>query len=641
MSLQFFRGRAAQGGSYTGLRDMPGQASVVSFGATGDGSTDDSAAITAAIEAVKTAGGGTVYFPPGNYVAQGLPVYENIFYRGAGTIASKITLIASPTSDLFIATKAGDFTNGGFVDLSLDGVSPARNKDALTFSGVTGALYRYYLNRVEFKNWRTGYVGPTTAGANPLGGSQQNELETYVEQCSFVNCSLAGMRTYENPFVVNCRFNGNGTAGSAGAGILGRLSDAFIVASSFSQLDWAIKPESGNSNINTIFQGNLLLGQTLLAGGYCLAVDIGCVVTGNMFLGTGLYSASAAPETAVLVRGPNNTIIGNKFGRPTSGLKAGFSVAAIDFSPTDWTGANIDPVGMGCLIEGNHFINDEGPCIRFVDGAISTAAKKFEGCTIRGNTFHVSSGNGGFRQIDLRNAQNGGNFPFTRGNTISDNTFVINKTGYNLPALEITYSYYGNQISGNHFYFGGGITTNTPIMAIDARESLVTGNRVHQSPSGAAPGFNFTAKNSLSRIYGNQVGTNGGEQTPVEMNFNETRVLGKLIGANFNATTDQAIAINSNRYIIERIMVCAPSISLTTAAGGFYPAASKGGTAIVAAGQAYSALTGATKWLDCTLSATPGTDLYTATTLYLSLTTAQGAAATADVYVIGRDLSKS
>lgn len=640
MSLQFFRGRAAQGGSYTGLRDMPGQASVVSFGATGDGSTDDSAAITAAIEAVKTAGGGTVYFPPGTYRAQGLPIYENIFYRGAGTMASTIMLVNGASTDLFIATKAGDFTNGGFFDLALNGVSAAGGKDGITFSGVTGALNRYYLNRVQFQNFRYGYAGPTTGGANPLGGSQQNEFETYVENCSFYACT-AGMRTYENPFVMNCRFNSNGVAGSAGAGITGRLSDAYVIGNSFSQLDWSIKPETGNANINSIFQGNLFYGMTTHAGGYHLAVDTGCVVTGNIFVGLGSGATSNAAETGLLIRAGNCTVTSNKFGRQSGSLKGGFSVAAIDFSPTDWTGANIDPVGMGCLIEGNHFINDEGPCIRFVDGAISTAAKKFEGCTIRGNTFHVSSGNGGFRQIDLRNAQNGGNFPFTRGNTISDNMFVVNKNNYNLPALEIAYSFYGNQVSGNHFYFGSGVTTNTPIMAIDARESLVTGNRVHRSPSGAAPGFDFTAKNSLSRIYGNQVVTNGGEQTPVEMNFNETRVLGKLIGANFNATTDQAIAINSNRYIIERIMVCAPSISLTTAAGGFYPAASKGGTAIVAAGQAYSALTGATKWLDCTLSATPGTDLYTATTLYLSLTTAQGAAATADVYVIGRDLSKS
>lgn len=111
--------------------------------------------------------------------------------------------------------------------------------------------------------------------------------------------------------------------------------------------------------------------------------------------------------------------------------------------------------------------------------------------------------------------------------------------------------------------------------------------------------------------------------------------LGRLKGANFNATTDQAIPINSSRYVVRKIVVNNASISLTTAAGGVYTAASKGGTALVAAGQVYSALTAATKFVDLTLEAVAGTDVVTATTLYLSLTTAQGAAATADIYVYG------
>lgn len=111
--------------------------------------------------------------------------------------------------------------------------------------------------------------------------------------------------------------------------------------------------------------------------------------------------------------------------------------------------------------------------------------------------------------------------------------------------------------------------------------------------------------------------------------------LGRLKGANFNATTDQAIPINSSRYVVRKIVVNNASISLTTAAGGVYTAASKGGTALVAAGQVYSALTASTKFVDLTLEAVAGTDVVTATTLYLSLTTAQGAAATADIYVYG------
>lgn len=118
-------------------------------------------------------------------------------------------------------------------------------------------------------------------------------------------------------------------------------------------------------------------------------------------------------------------------------------------------------------------------------------------------------------------------------------------------------------------------------------------------------------------------------------------LLGSLTGANFNITTDQAITIQSGvaRYVIRRIMVEAASISLTTAAGGLYTNAAKAGTIIVAAGQVYTALTTSAKWIDLTLTAVIGTDVLTATTIYLSLTTAQGAAATANVWVFGENLT--
>lgn len=55
------------GGSGTDL----GWFNVMDYGATGDGSTNDTAAIQAAIDAAETDGGGTVYFPVGVYVVSG------------------------------------------------------------------------------------------------------------------------------------------------------------------------------------------------------------------------------------------------------------------------------------------------------------------------------------------------------------------------------------------------------------------------------------------------------------------------------------------------------------------------------------------------------------------------------------------
>lgn len=118
-------------------------------------------------------------------------------------------------------------------------------------------------------------------------------------------------------------------------------------------------------------------------------------------------------------------------------------------------------------------------------------------------------------------------------------------------------------------------------------------------------------------------------------------IIGNLRSANFNVTTDQAIIINPRlaKYAITGIYVTNCTASLTLAAGGFYTTTSKGGTAIVAAAQLYSALTGATVLLPATIAAAGLATAFTAGTLYLSLTTAQGGAATCDVFIQGVDLS--
>lgn len=112
-------------------------------------------------------------------------------------------------------------------------------------------------------------------------------------------------------------------------------------------------------------------------------------------------------------------------------------------------------------------------------------------------------------------------------------------------------------------------------------------------------------------------------------------LLGSRIGANMNSTADQIInltRVGSKSYRITRIYVTGASTSLTTVAGGVYTATSKGGTALVAASQVYSGLTGATIGLDLTIAAVR---TLSQNAIYLSLTTAQGAAATANVYVFG------
>lgn len=82
--------------------------SVKDFGALGDGSTDDTSAIQAAINAIDTLNGGTVYFPEGSYkTTSTLTVAQSgTHIVGAGRFGAKI-LFAPTATDVCLS-----FTNG-------------------------------------------------------------------------------------------------------------------------------------------------------------------------------------------------------------------------------------------------------------------------------------------------------------------------------------------------------------------------------------------------------------------------------------------------------------------------------------------------------------------------------------------------
>lgn len=118
-------------------------------------------------------------------------------------------------------------------------------------------------------------------------------------------------------------------------------------------------------------------------------------------------------------------------------------------------------------------------------------------------------------------------------------------------------------------------------------------------------------------------------------------LLGRLLSANMNsANADQLISMTRFSQLVNmrftKITAKNASISLTAANGGIYTAASQGGTQIVANSQVYSALTASNLAKDLTIAATPANTLYAPSTqLYFNLSVAQGAAATADIYVWG------
>lgn len=121
---------------------------VKHFGAVGDGTTDDSSAINAALSAANTAGGGTVYIPEGTYKANIVHTFGKVSLIGSG----RGTVIA-PASGACVAISGitngegsviGGFavsaTNGATIGMSIAGYSRGRIGDLWGIDGLSTGL---------------------------------------------------------------------------------------------------------------------------------------------------------------------------------------------------------------------------------------------------------------------------------------------------------------------------------------------------------------------------------------------------------------------------------------------------------------------------------------------------------------------
>lgn len=113
------------------------------------------------------------------------------------------------------------------------------------------------------------------------------------------------------------------------------------------------------------------------------------------------------------------------------------------------------------------------------------------------------------------------------------------------------------------------------------------------------------------------------------------RLLAYYQGVNVNATGDTVLPIiNSTSYSVSNVIMTNASVSLSSAAAGVFTAPSASGA--IVSNAALSALTGSTVVSQRTVASTAA---QTGQNLYVNVGTAQGAAATMDVYVYGYDFS--
>jgi hypothetical protein len=136
--------------------------SVKDFGAVGNGVADDTAAIQAAIDAVSTAGGGTVFLPTGNYkTSASLILKSKVELKGSGK-PSRLNGSVSPTRLLHYGNNAGiliqtptAITDIVISDLELDGVNSGAFGIGLSLDAQTngGAIYGIRVFNVTIANF--------------------------------------------------------------------------------------------------------------------------------------------------------------------------------------------------------------------------------------------------------------------------------------------------------------------------------------------------------------------------------------------------------------------------------------------------------------------------------------------------------
>ena len=198
--------------------------SVKDFGATGDGTTDDTTDIQDALDA--TDGVAPLYFPPGTYLTQKLTINSNQFLIGAGVGLTTLKL-KNTTNDYLIYGAGSDalwgtntdagITNWGLRDMTLDGnlANNATGLDGIAVYGQKPIIENVYIKNCKRYGMRTEWYqyGEAVFGMEGLfrhividtvgqhGWLNNGPHDSHIEDVIIIDPSQTTTNTYDGFYV--------------------------------------------------------------------------------------------------------------------------------------------------------------------------------------------------------------------------------------------------------------------------------------------------------------------------------------------------------------------------------------------------------------------------------------------------------
>jgi hypothetical protein len=339
---------------------------VKAHGAVGNGTTDDTAAIQAAIDSATSP---RVYLPPGLYkITSSLILKPRMSLVGAGPSSTAILTFqgSSPALSMTYSGTNGDLYIGGFAlgwDIARTGTLPTGSGHGIYITGPGGGANVVTIDQVWFN------VTQSTTGVTSWALYNENILETLVRRCKAIDLVGGGFYFKGNSnmsVVENCYIQGGGSSGFGNdtlGGILNQAAKLSITGTVMEAGDgaYALRCDSAAGTIQSSaelygcwFEDNE--GYNVIVDRGCSVELFGCNMTNS---GSGAYLGNASMLAATT---PNHSWLNFHGGFVAGGGKLFVANSAaqpvhLQFDGT-YNNSAIDTAGV--TDTANYFLHQQG-----------------------------------------------------------------------------------------------------------------------------------------------------------------------------------------------------------------------------------------------------------------------------------------